>query len=59
MESAMPDQLDDGATPSADSPPGGGRGRSPLLGLVLLVAAVALLILFMLGLFGGGTGPTR
>lgn len=46
-------------TPSADSPPGGGRNRSPLLGLVALLIAVGLLLLLMLVLFDGGTGPTR
>ena len=56
----MPDQFDESpATPSADSPPGGGRGRSPLLGLLGLLAGVGLLLLLLMALFGGGTGPAR
>ncbi len=34
----------DPGTASADSPPGGGRGRPGVLGLVALVAFVALLM---------------
>ena len=55
----MPDQFNEDATPSADSPPGGGRGKSPLLGLLALVVGVGLLLLLMMALFSGGTGPAR
>ncbi len=55
----MTEQPDEPATPSADSPPGGGRGRSGIIGLLFLAVAVGLLLLFMLTLFNGGTGPTR
>ena len=40
-----PDPPFDRGTAPADSPPGGGRGRSGVLGLLVLVAAVALLML--------------
>ena len=55
-----PDLPMDKGTAGADSPPGGGRGRSGVVGLVALVAAVGLLLLVVLVLLpNGGVGPQR
>ncbi len=58
-EDRVTEQPHEPATPSADSPTGGGRGRPGIIGLLSLAVSVALLLLFMLALFNGGTGPTR
>ena len=38
----------DPGTASADSPPGGGRGRSAIYGLVVLAVAVGVVLLIVL-----------
>ena len=38
----------DSGTASADSPPGGGRGRSAIYGLVVLAVAVGVVLLIVL-----------